>query len=85
MISLMVHSNKVFEDQTLYASGHAYESCQFRRCTFIYTGQPASFGDCVFESCAWHISMLAFDADQWDSFVTELVPAITKSLPRKPA
>ena len=39
-LSLLRHDDVVFDDQTVYSSGHAYFGCEFHRCTIVNTGQP---------------------------------------------
>jgi hypothetical protein len=82
MSVLLAHREVVFEDATVYVTGHAYLGCTFRRCTLVYNGGAGNFERCRFEGCVWHVNMVVHDAGDWDEFMANTAAAITKSLPR---
>ncbi|MFI5377727.1 MAG: hypothetical protein ACHRHE_00355 [Tepidisphaerales bacterium] len=64
MSVLLKHENRVFEDQTVYATGNAYHACVFRRCVFV-AASPGNmvFDECVFDACAWHLNFVVHDLE----------------------
>ena len=82
MATLVLHQDKVFEDQTVYLTGSAYVGCTFRRCALVLKGVAAQIERCTCESCIWHLDFVAHDSDKWNQFVSQTAPFIAKSLPK---
>src|SRR5258707_1065324 len=68
MSLLLQHRNVVFEDDTVYLSGHAYFNCTFIRCTLILRDSESHMEECVFNSCVWHIDWVLHDVEQFRMF-----------------
>ncbi len=78
------HRDHVFERQSIYLSGHSYEACVFRQCTLIVK-DLARLGlvrNCQFENCVWHLNVTIHDRNAWQTFLSEIAPAITYTLPQ---
>lgn len=44
----------VFNHETVYLDGDAFEGCEFRDCRLVYSGgEPPAFRDCKFHDCDW--------------------------------
>lgn len=44
----------VFNHETVYLDGDAFEDCEFRDCRLVYSGgEPPEFRDCKFHDCDW--------------------------------
>ena len=84
MGTLLLHHDKVFEDQTLYLTGNAYIGCTFKRCALVLKGVVAQIERCAFESCIWHLDFVVHDSDKLNQFVSHTAPFIAKSLPKAP-
>ncbi|MCA9288659.1 MAG: hypothetical protein KDA05_08745 [Phycisphaerales bacterium] len=83
MPSLLLHADKTFRDQVVYATGHAYQGCVFEACTIVAQSiGPGVFQNCRFNGCVWHLNLVIHDSDQWDEFMGGFAAIITKSLPR---
>ncbi len=80
---LLSHHEAIFEDQTVYLTGHAYIGCTFRRCTLVLksTGDVI-LNSCHFEACVWHLDLVISDHRVWDEFAQRVAPLIHKALPR---
>ncbi|MGE5609239.1 MAG: hypothetical protein ACM359_08290 [Bacillota bacterium] len=62
MSVLLKHENRVFEDQTVYATGNAYHGCIFRRCVLVAASvNNMVFDQCSFEACVWHLNFVVHD------------------------
>lgn len=68
-IQLVLHHNMEFSDQVVYATGHAYKSCEFHQCTIVYKGGPSHFEGCEFIQCAWHLDIVLHDPQQTSDFL----------------
>lgn len=78
---LLLHTNAVFEDETLYLSGNAYTGCTFRRCMFIVGDIPFSMSGCGFDTCVWRLEMTVHDLHSLAK-VDDLIPIMRPTLPR---
>ena len=81
--TVLPHNGVVFEDATVYVTGHSYTDCTFRRCTMIYMGGVTVMNACKFDGCVWHLNVLVHDSDDWDEFVTFVMQMVTRTVPRK--
>jgi len=82
MITMLLHRNVVFEDETVYLAANAYFGCTFRRCVLIMRESVSHLEQCTFDSCIWHLDLLAHDQATWDEFLRTVAPMIAQSLPR---
>jgi len=73
-VILLPHVKVEFEDCAIYATGNAYQQCDFSRCTIIVRDGPFLFAECKFFGCIWHIDTVIHDNQQLDrlNFVLEL-------------
>jgi hypothetical protein len=55
-VLLTKHEDRVFEDQFVPMTGHAYFRCRFVRCTFVWDGGPFAAHGCNIENCHVKIS-----------------------------
>src|SRR5881275_1889385 len=82
---LLRHANLRFRDQVIYLTGHAYERCQFTRCTFVVQGTgTTALVQCEFEACVWHLDVMLYEGEQLADFERTLLPMIRASLPQPP-
>ncbi len=80
---LLSHNEAIFEDQTVYLTGHAYIGCTFRRCTLVMrSAGDVILNSCHFEACVWHLDLLISDHHVWDEFGRTVAPLIHQALPR---
>lgn len=79
---LLRHANMNFRDQVVYLTGHAYERCQFTRCTFVVqgTGETALI-DCTFVGCVWHLDVMFHDQTQLEELERTFIPMMRASVP----
>lgn len=80
----LVHENAVFEDVSLYLSGHAYRNCQFHRCLLVMGDVAAHMDGCEFHTCIWRLEVTVHDEDSWEK-VNALLPVMRKTLPYVPS
>jgi hypothetical protein len=64
MVHLILHRDVVYEDDTVYLNGQAYENCRFAKCTLVIRDGPLNLSSCSFEDCVWHIDTLLYDIAQ---------------------
>lgn len=77
--------NKTFRNAVVHITGNAYIGCKFYDCTFVFSGLPCSLVSNVFHgNHVWRLEFTVYDPDQWDIFMTDIAPLITKQLPRTP-
>jgi hypothetical protein len=84
MSVLLLHENTSFDDQTVYATGHAYKGCVFTRCTIVMRGFPALFDRSTFIGCIWHLDFIIHDREQLGELRKMLDSAVIQSLPASP-
>ncbi len=80
MVSLLLHKDATFEDEVVYATGHAFVRCAFDRCTVVMAGFPFSFDTCTFDTCVWHLNIVIHDREQLAT-VRGLLATIEGALP----
>ncbi len=54
-ILLNKHENKIFESQTVFLSGNAFNNCTFKNCTLFVTNSPVAMNGCHIANCNWHL------------------------------
>ncbi len=65
---VLKHEDRVFEDQTVYATGNAYHGCVFRRCVLVAASAGNMvFDQCSFETCAWHLNFVVHDLESCEA------------------
>ena len=77
-------SDREFENQTVYLSGHSYMNCTFRRCVLVVN--DCNWGplpNCVIEDCIWHLDLLIKDRAEWEFFLNNQGAIISESLPQE--
>lgn len=92
MAVLLTHRGIVFENQTVYLTGHSYVDCAFRQCTLVLRDGPdAAFENCRFESCVWHVDLVVPNAEACarlehliGSYVRPTLIREAQPIPRKP-
>ena len=64
---------KLFEDQVIYLTGHAYYNCAFERCTFVLaSGCDFQVIGCAWSACALHLDYIIHDVNSLDRLRTIL-------------
>jgi len=77
-------SDREFESQTVYLSGHSYMNCKFSRCVLVV--KDFNWGpmpNCEIEDCIWHLDLLIKDRQEWEFFVANQGAIISESLPQE--
>ena len=53
----MIAENAVFKGRKISIDGGSFYSCQFNRCTLVYSGlMPTTMEGCTFDACSWEFS-----------------------------
>jgi len=79
--SLLLHEDAAFDDQVIYATGHAYVRCAFNRCTFIFRGAPFHISNCKIIGCVWHIDVLLHDKPSANALIKLVNETILAAVP----
>lgn len=80
-LTAIVHRGVVFEHQTIHVTGHRYVDCTFRRCTLAVRTPWVAMDRPAFDSVAWHLDLLVYDAADWRRFRELYFPVIDQTLP----
>jgi hypothetical protein len=90
MSVLLKHENRVFEDQTVYATGNAYVGCVFRRCVLVAVSAGGMvFDECRFEACVWHLNVVVHDDETCEGaqrllrYARQSLPAVDSGVPAR--
>ena len=83
MPTLMVHRDVIYEDDTVYMSGHAYFNCTFRRCTMVMTDMVGEAQSCNFDGCVFHINMIINDVSKLETMF-QMLEFMREALPTLP-
>jgi hypothetical protein len=78
---LIKRTDIVFEDETIYLTGHAYIRCTFRRCTFVIRGLPFALIGCSFQRpCQWEFNFVLLMREDWANYCEQVFPIVEGSL-----
>ncbi|MBA3312234.1 MAG: hypothetical protein H0T47_02930 [Planctomycetaceae bacterium] len=68
--NLLRHDGVIFEDQVVFAAGHAYVNCEFRNCTVVIGHSKGGiFQNCSFGPTVWRLEVTMSDQNDLAALV----------------
>ena len=80
MGTLLSHTDIIYEDETIIASGQVFVNCTFTRCMIVITDANCLFQTSTFDGCVWQLHLTLHDGEGIDK-LSALLPLISQSVP----